>query len=256
MPDNPHRFAALVESELLAFLLETARFPLSHFSEKGLQLGLLARLTTHDELMTPVPTNVTQKYSSYFDNIREEEQSNGRDLSQCLDNSYRIRPLQLEYGRGGSRRIDLCVLDPADIQQISKELSFKTRDGQYVVPVIGVEFGTEKTGWNEMAKHLSKDAEKLDQCRHRYSISVMRSDNKGRRSLKGHKRKDETIDKFRRAIEEHARQFTRVKWIGLIFHLALGEVECFTSSGSWQRYDISNDVDSLADPLRGILDLA
>ncbi len=251
-----HPFAPLVESELLGLLLETARHPLSHFSEKSLQIRLSARLLLQKELSTPLPTAVTSRFEKNLSLIRAEEERSARNLFEYHDRAYRISPLQMEYGRGGQRRIDLAILDPDDIRRISEPLQFQVEDRKYAVPIVGIEFGTEKTGWHGMSAHLSKDADKLHECRHGYSISVMRSANVGRRSLGGVKAKDKTIDVFRRALQDHATRFPRIRWIGVVIHLALGEVECFTSDGVWETCDVSRDVDSLSAPLRGVLPLA
>jgi hypothetical protein len=253
MPDTPHRYAVLVELAILDLLLQIARFPLSHFSEKSLQVRLSAKLLANEELATPVPTDVQHRYRRNLELICEEEGRSGRDLKTFLDQVYHVPPLQMEYGRGEQRRIDVAILAPDDIRGICDPLKFQVEDAGYITPLIGVEFGTEKTGWHEMPAHLSKDGSKLLDCKHGYSVSVMRNANFGRRSLKGAAAKEETVAVFRDSLREHALSFPTVKWIGIVINLAFGDVDCFTQSGEWVRCDIAMDVNNLVAPLRTIL---
>lgn len=256
MPDTPHKYAPLVEQALLDLLLQIARFPLSHFSEKSLQVRLSAKLLAHEELATPVPTDVQHRYRRNLELICEEEGLTGRDLKTFLDQVYHVPPLQMEYGRGEQRRIDVAILAPEDIRGICDPLKFQVEDAGYITPVIGVEFGTEKTGWHEMPGHLTKDGNKLLDCKHGYSVSVMRNANFGRRSLKGAAAKEETVAVFKDSLRDHAARFPSVKWIGVVINLAFGDLDCFTQSGEWVRCDIAKDVNALVAPLRTILTFA
>lgn len=254
--ETSHRFAPLVERAILELLLQVARYPLSHFSEKSLQVRLSAKLLAHEELAFPVPTDVQHRYRRNLELICEEEGQAGRNLKDFLDHVYRVPPLQMEYGRGEQRRIDVAILDPNDIRGICDPLKFQVDETGYLPPVIGVEFGTEKTGWHEMPAHLAKDADKLLDCAHGYSVSVMRNANFGRMSLKGAAAKDVTVDVFRTALRDHSIKHPGIKWIGMILHLAFGKAECFTQSGEWVCCDIAAGVNCLNVPLRTILTLA
>jgi hypothetical protein len=255
MQDSQHRYAAYVEQALLALLLEIAVAPLSHFSEKSLQVRLSSKLLTNPELTTPVPRDVQNRYQRNLELIREEEALTGRDLTAFLDSVYRIPPLQMEYGHGQGRRIDIAILAPEHIRGICDPLQFQLEDNQHIKPIIGVEFGTEKIPWNNMYGHMSHDAYKLSDCQHGYSVNVMRNANVGRRSLKGARNKDKTIAVFKSALLEHSQRFPRIRWIGLVLHLAFGDVDCVAQSGDWVRCDISQNVSSLDTGLRAILAL-
>jgi hypothetical protein len=84
MQDSRHRYAAHVEQSLLALLLEIAAAPLSHFSEKSLQVRLSSKLLTNPELTTPVQTDVQNRYQRNLELIREEEALSGRNLTAFL----------------------------------------------------------------------------------------------------------------------------------------------------------------------------
>ena len=239
---------------MLDLLLKTSRHPLAIFSKGYLQHLLTARLSQVKELAAPRPTGITTRYHKNLELIRHEEARKGRHLSDYHDRAYRIPPLQVDYGRGPVPRIDLAILDPDDFRHITQAHQFPVKDEEYPVPVIGVDFLIERTGCGEIARRLTNSANKLKRCRHGYSINVIRTSNAGRRSLIRAEAEDDTPALFKQAMVDHATQFPDIKWIGLVFNIAFGEVECFTSRGTWERCDIAQDpFESLATHLRGIL---
>ena len=252
---NPHRFAAIVEKAILELLTEISRFPLSHFSEKSLQVRLSAKLLSNKELSTPYSTNIKQRYQRNLSIILREENPAVRNLQAYFDRVYQVPPIQMEYGRGDKKRIDVAILDPDEIQKICCPLQFQGAKKSYIKPAIGVEFGTEKTGWRDMYSHLTKDGEKLLGCKHGYSVSVMRNSNFSRKNSKTAAAKNATIEQFRNAVLEHHKKYKTVNWIGIILHLSFGVAECFSKSGEWVRCDISEDLGILEKELRGVLTL-
>ena len=254
---NNNEYVQIVESAILKFLVEVSTNPLAHFSEKSLQVRLAAMLLKNSKLSQPVPTGIAQR-PSYLRKlelmVNEELADRNRDL---LSNyhaklAFSIPPLQMEYGCGGGRRLDLAILSPQAIGEIVNT-QFQTECSNYVKPLIGIELGTEKTGWSGMDKHLTNDGKKLSQCHHGYSISVMRDRNFARRSNDSYTEKQNTIKRFKRAQEKvAAKRFDgSITWIGLIVNIALGEVELFTTKNEWQTIDLLTE--DMKKPLRQVL---
>ena len=251
MPDTPHFFVGFVEDAVKELVLEVAANPLSHFSEKTLQLRLSSRLLKIPDLSTPLPTGIAERYRRELELICGEEHLRGRDIAGCVGRVYSVPPLQMEYGNNlsGSYRIDIAILDPNDIGGIIYPLSLQNARKKYLVPVVGVEFGTEKSLWTNMQTHLSNDAMKVTECRHGYAVNVMRNPNFTRRSKPRAKDKDAQMDRFRQQMTQHAAKFPSITWIGLILNLAFVDVELFLSENAWETFDVSNGVRILEERL-------
>lgn len=162
-------------------LLEVVARPFSHFSEKSLQLRLAARLLTVPEIATPRPTSIGTRYGRRLESIRKEE---NRSIDIYHQEAFKTTPLQMEYGSNlkGPFRIDLAILDPEEIHSIVTP-QLQNSEKQYLRPLVGIEFGTEKSNWRNMSgQHLDNDGEKVRQCVPGYVINVMRNTNFGRRS--------------------------------------------------------------------------
>ena len=254
---NNNEYVQIAESAILKFLVEVSTNPLAHFSEKSLQVRLAAMLLKNSKLSKPVPTGIAQR-PSYLRKLElmvaEELADRKRDLLSAYHAklAFSIPPLQMEYGCGGGRRLDLAILSPQSIGEVVN-MQFQTDCSEYIKPLIGIELGTEKTGWRGMDKHLINDGKKLSQCEHGYSISVMRDRNFARRSNGSYTAKQNTIKQFKRAQEKiAAKSFDApITWIGIIVNVALGEVELFTAKNDWQTIDLLKD--DMKKPLRQIL---
>ena len=112
----------------------------------------------------------------------------------------------MEYGNNlhGPYRVDIAVLDPEEIHTITNP-QLQDSDENYLKPLIGIEIGTEKCGWDQMTKkHLENDLKKVIECHCGYIINVMRNVNFSTRSSGRNREKQIRIKKFMDALNQYA----------------------------------------------------
>ncbi len=157
----------------------------------------------------------------------------------------------MEYGvnLSGSCRMDIAILDILEIGSIVNA-RMQNDDGNYLNPLIGIEFGTEKIGWDKMSgPHLRNDAQKLTLCKYGFSINVMRNTNLGRRSLGRHANKLVQVNKFKKGMIDHADQFPGICWIGLMLNLAYGDLDFLNANNDWTTFKTPDETTNLEDAL-------
>jgi hypothetical protein len=120
------------------FCVGVIKEPLSHFSEADLQQLLAETLRKIPKLADDRPTGVPR--------------------GQGAKTTYRTSLIHREYGGGEGTRIDVVVLDPADVEKIPTP-SLTDDQRHYLKPVFAFELGTEKSA--DTAGHLKGDIEKL-----------------------------------------------------------------------------------------------
>jgi len=236
---------AKVETAIEALLLEVASHPLCHFSEKSLQVRLASKLLFDSDFSMPLPTNIRQRYKPQLISIEKDE---ARCLQQYYDEAYKTTPLQMEYGNNlpGPYRVDLAILNPDDIRRI-ETVQLQDADNKYLKPLVGIEFGTEKSGWAQMSNmHLVNDARKVSECDHGYIINVMRNTNFGCRSKGRHAEKQLRIDRFMESVQTLAQNQSSIVWIGMVVNIAFADITFLAPDGHWMKYELPQDTDQLA----------
>jgi len=224
-------FDRIVKKSIRELILEVSKNPLLHFSEKSLQVRLAAKLIKYPELSTPIQTRLYERYEKQMRRLKSNE--------SYLRNALSIAPLQMEYGTNdpGPHRIDIAILDPKEIRHIDN-WQFQ-KQGKYLIPVIGIEIGTEKTGMGKVSDtHLRNDAYKLRNSKRAYILNVLRNTNVcGKRTI-SYQKKDHQLESFRDGLRSmsHNPEYSQTNWIGLIVHVAYQEVEFLDNSHEWRTY--------------------
>lgn len=241
MPYDLAEMKAVTERAIVSLLVEVAQHPLDHFSEKSLQVRLASRLLpTFSEA---VETGLRAQYQKHIELLQKQEKRQ-YDLARALS----IPPLQMEYGvnLSGSYRLDVAILDPGEIPQITNwQLQrYVGKEGnkriwKYLSPYIGIEFGTEKVGWDKMCgSHLANDAEKVSTCRSGFVINVMRNTIWSRPKTGRHDNKVAQVGKFKQAMVEYAGRYASINWIGLILNVVGHTVDVLLKDGTWKTFDL------------------
>jgi len=115
--------------------------PLAYFSEADIQALLFERLRQIKHLAQLYPTAVPR--------------------GKAAKERYRTSLVHREYGGGGRTRIDIVVLDPADVATIF-DVQLRAPGKRYLQPAYAIELGTEKTV--NAKQHLGNDLKKLAHC--------------------------------------------------------------------------------------------
>jgi hypothetical protein len=159
----------------------------------------------------------------------------------------------MEYGNNlpGPYRIDVAVLDPDDIATIVHPLFLQNADNKYLTPLIGVEFFTEKSAHSvsKIQKHLADDAKKARECVHGFVVNVFRNTNWARRSQGRATNTFEKLKIFQSELRNAALAFPDLTWVGMVIHVALGEVAFFTVGNEWTTIDVSSGSGALLDAI-------
>ncbi len=224
-------FDRIVKESIRELILEVSKNPLLHFSEKSLQVRLAAKLIKYPKLSTPIQTRLYERYEKQMKRLKSNE--------SYLKNALSIAPLQMEYGTNdrGPYRIDIAILDPEEIRLIDN-WQFQKRE-KYVIPLIGIEIATEKTGIRKMSRHLERDAFKLRNCKQSYILNFLRNTNVGAKQTKSYQCKADQLKLFKKGLKNMLSKYPQINWIGLIIHIAYQEAEFL---------DISNDCKTFAIP--------
>jgi len=222
-------FEEIVNECIKELILEVSKNPLLHFSEKSLQVRLAAKFIKYPELSTPIQTRLYERYEKQMRRLKSNE--------SYLRNALSIAPLQMEYGTNdpGPYRIDIAILDREEIKLINS-WQFQ-KEGKYLIPVIGIEIGTEKTGMGKISdKHLKNDADKLKDSRRGYILNILRNTNVCGKQTKSYKKKVRQLELFQDAFKGMSRNpgYPQINWIGLIIHIAYQEVEFFDINNDWK----------------------
>jgi len=226
-------FEEIVNECVKELILEVSRNPLLHFSEKSLQVRLAAKLMKYPELSTPIQTHLYERYEKQIGKLKVN--------ASYVRDALCIAPLQMEYGTNdpGPYRIDIAILDPEEIRLIDN-WQFQ-KQGKYLIPVIGIEIGTEKTGMGKVSDtHLRNDAHKLRNSKRAYILNVLRNTNVcGKRTI-SYQKKDHQLESFRDSLRSISRDpdYSQINWIGLIVHLAYQEVEFFDTRNDWKTFEV------------------
>ena len=245
MPYDLATMMSATEDAIVSLLLEVAYNPLDHFSEKSLQVRLASRLLpTFSE---PLETGLRQRYQRQIDLLHKQEKRQ-YDLARALS----IPPLQMEYGvnLSGRYRLDIAILDPSEIQLITNwqlqrcvEKVGKKVTWKYLYPYIGIEFGTEKVGWDKMCgSHLANDAEKVTTCHHGFVINVMRNTIWSRPKTGRHGNKMEQIARFKLAMTDYARRYPSINWIGVVLNIVSHTVDVLMEDMTWKTLDMVTEL--------------
>jgi len=223
-------FDKIVKESIKELILEVSENPLLHFSEKSLQVRLAAKLIKYRELSTAIQTRLYERYENQIKRLESDK--------SYLDNALSIAPLQMEYGTNdrGPYRIDIAILDPEEIRLIDN-WQFQ-KGGKYVIPLIGIEIATEKTGISKMSKHLEKDAFKLRNCKQSYILNFLRNTNVGAKQTKSYQNKADQLKLFKKGLKNMLSRYPKINWIGLIIHIAYQEVEFLDISNDWKTFTI------------------
>ena len=236
-------FEEIVNECMKELILEVSKNPLLHFSEKSLQVRLAAKLIKYPELSTPIQTHLYERYEKEMRRLKANE--------SYLRNALCIAPLQMEYGTNdpGAYRIDIAILDPEEIRLIDN-WQFQ-RERKYLVPLIGVEIGTEKTGIGKISdRHLENDAFKLRNSKLGYVLNVLRNTNVCGKQTKSYQNKVNQLESFRNGLRRKSMssEYPQINWIGLIIHIAYQEVEFFDVSNDWKTFTVpSRDFQNAVD---------
>ena len=236
-------FEEIVNESIKELILEVSKNPLLHFSEKSLQVRLAARLMKYPELSTPIQTHLYERYEKQIGKLKVNE--------PYVRNALCIAPLQMEYGTNdpGAYRIDIAILDPEEIRLIDN-WQFQ-RERKYLVPLIGVEIGTEKTGMGKTSdKHLKNDAFKLRNSTLGYILNVLRNTNVCGKQTKSYQNKVNQLESFRNGLRRKSMssEYPQINWIGLIIHIAYQEVEFFDVGNDWKTITVpSRDFQNAVD---------
>lgn len=225
-----------VKESIQEFLFEVIEYPMSYFSEKALQLKLSSKLLKHQELSSPIQTSLYQRFCKQIDRIMVSK--------TILDKSLSISPLQMEFGVDIEKlpyRMDIAILNPKKIKNIDS-WQFQEQK-KYLRPLIGIELGTEKTGWGKMSKeHLDNDEVKLSTAEKGYIINVMRNTNVCQKGTVSYKNKERQIDKFKDAILNKRKNGSKTNWIALISHIGYQEIEIFDDNNWSGLLSVVNDM--------------
>ena len=241
----------IVRSEIIELLSYVVKCPLLHFSEKGLHLHLGSRLLQHSELSEPVETRIPTRYARELATQVELSRS---DLPSYHRQVFSVSPLQVEYGNNlrGAYRIDQCILHPDDIAKISTP-SFKTADGKYVYPLVGIEFGTEKIGLGKLPEHFANDGLKLAECKYGYSITIVRNTNFREGPGKSAQRKEAQLQEFRDALSSQMSIQPEIRWVGMIIHVTRGKLDVMNRDASWTTLETVNNDSAVRATLQALL---
>ncbi|MDP6569822.1 MAG: hypothetical protein QGF57_01120, partial [Candidatus Marinimicrobia bacterium] len=79
-----------VENSIVELLSEVIVHPLSHFSEKSLQVRLADKLLKNKKLSTPIKSGINDKYFKQINRLNITDNYKGKVFS--------VPPLQMEYG--------------------------------------------------------------------------------------------------------------------------------------------------------------
>ena len=211
-----------VRNAIKGLLIEVIDQPLFYFSEVGLHMKFASKLLEQKDLFKPI------KIEGY-----EEE--------------LRVSPLQMEYGVHDQKyaRTDISILDPGEIKKID-DWDFKLTDEngrRFIVPLIGIEFGTEKSGSKIYSgEHLKNDAEKIKDCPYGYCINIIRNTNK--KFLDKDPKKKKKLDDFKEKYNNFNVQYSNITWIGLIVHFTDWKVE-FHTGQEWESFSLKSDRERL-----------
>lgn len=235
------------EDAIISLLEEVVQFPLDHFSEKSLQIRLATRLLP--KFSDRVRTGLEHRYAKYIRRIQEQGKRN-YDLTKVLS----IPPLQMEYGvnLSGPYRLDVAVLNPAEISQVCNwqlqrrcETTGTKKEFNYLKPFIGIEFGTEKTGWDKMSgSHLANDAEKVNTCSKGFIINVMRNTNLSGSTTGRYSKKEAQVERFKTAMATYAGLHDKINWIGLVLNINSYSVDVFRQDETvkWQAFYLDTQM--------------
>lgn len=204
---------------------------------------MAARLLQQPAFLMPITTSVGDCNNAALGRVAKSESERGRDIACIHKDYFAVSPLQMEYGNADlpKARIDLAILDPIDIPRIADAESFQDAEGNYLSPLIGAEFFTEKSGGTEEAiqRHLGNDANKANKCKHGYVINVFRNHRMTKRGMPRSDATDEKLDRFRRLLSIHKAKHPSLVWIGMIVHLSFADVEFFTADAEWKKIDLT-----------------
>ena len=203
-------FDTFITKSLRELITEVVEYPLLHFSEKSLQVRLAAKLIQYPQLSTPIPTRLYERYKKQIDRLESDK--------TYLAKALGIPPLQMEYGTNdkSSHRIDIAILDPAQIKSIDNwQFQYNKK---YLVPLIAIEIGTEKSGIQNMPRHLLNDAFKVRQSKKGYILNVIRNTNVCHKSSMSYLNKLDQIKSFKDGLKDAISQYPNINWINLIIH--------------------------------------
>jgi len=225
-------FEKCVKESIEELIFDLSKNPLLHFSEKSLQVRLVAKLLVKcPELSKPIPTSIYERYKKNIDKLGSEE-------SYLID-ALSVPPLQMEYGinEPDAYRVDIAILDPDEIKLIDG-WQFQIEE-QYLDPLIAIEIGTEKSGAKDMCgDHLENDAFKLKNSKKGYILNVMRNFNVGQKSDIRYQKKAAQLKQFKDSLKTYSSssKYAKIKFIGLIIHIAYQEIEFFDIKNEWKTF--------------------
>ncbi|MDP6853638.1 MAG: hypothetical protein QF380_06140 [Candidatus Marinimicrobia bacterium] len=235
-----------VENSIVELLSEVIVHPLSHFSEKSLQVRLADKLLKNKKLSTPIKSGINDKYFKQINRLNITDNYKGKVFS--------VPPLQMEYGLNIDSkpyRMDIVILDPAEIKSICS-WQLQNENKKYLEPVIGIEIGTEKSSWGKMSgNHLENDAQKMKKGKVKfgYILNIMRNTNVCKKNSLSYKKKYNQINNFKKGMEEFAISMPVINWVGMIHHIAYQEIEVFSLSTGWKKIDLRQSTFGIKDIL-------
>jgi hypothetical protein len=176
--------------------LQIIKEPLTYFSEPDVQQLLVERLRKITSFAKYYPTNVLKG-----------KDSKGR---------YQTTLIHREYGGGERTRIDIIILDPADVAKIDSVNL--TNKGKYLKPAFAFELGTEKTP--DVISHLKNDIGKLcDRVKDSgYIIHIYRDVTQSRTGTLSREKTEEKIkNQFKNVVEEvHGQNIPNIKILAIL----------------------------------------
>lgn len=113
------------------------------------------------------------------------------------------------------------------------------KTGKYLIPLIGIEIGTEKTGMSKMSNtHLKNGALKLRNTKLGYIFNALRNTNVCGRQTKSYQNKADQLKLFKKGLKSMLSEYPQINWIGLIIHIAYQEVEFLDIGNDWRTFTI------------------
>jgi len=227
----------IVENSIVELFNEVVINPLSHFSEKSLQVRLAKKLLSYKQLSTPIPTGIDKKYAKQIKRLNIQD--------NYAQNVFSVPPLQMEYGlniKSQPFRMDIVILNPKEINTICS-WQLQNASKNYLSPQVGIEIGTEKSGWRKMSRdHLENDARKMvnGKVAKGYIINIMRNTNVCQDNTQRYIEKEEQLENFRKGMKRVANKYKNINWLGLIHHIAYQKIEVFSKSKKWNLVNLRN----------------
>lgn len=210
------------------FILDVAKYPLSYYKEKSLQMKLSSLLMEEELCSTPVLSNMGIE-------IIKEMQLTGVEKMR-MEELYSIRPLQLEYRAkdmdGKKRRYDIAILPIKEIK--NSNMPFRDEEN-FIKPLIGIEIGTENVAWSRVVEHFENDYAKLINAHNGIIINIIRNVNVVNENENENERYSDLIKDMQKCSKNAS---NRIVYIGMIVNIKNLKLHILKNDHEFEKFDL------------------